>query len=268
LAALVFLLLEYFSNFRSEYTCIWRARPTVANYIYISSRYLGLIGQIVHHVLIHVFPIEVPVKPELCRVWYLFLFGVCAIALANLDAILLLRVYALYRKNTKVYILSVPIIVQFIVASVQMERVSRCHNFNPYCNKPTSLMDVGLAGGSVLLAHVAILLAIFAKRNVAEGRAAVVRLVVHEGAWIVSCLVGIVAAESAFAVVSDSSSPFDFFVWPSVLMSVTTCRIILNMNKLRIEECQQQLGGGIDSTECGLSTVELTSSCDNRNEEI
>ena len=180
----------------------------------------------VHHVLIHVFPIEVPVKPELCRVWYLFLFGVCAIILATLDAILLLRgmlpdaakiianlnwllVFALYRKNTKVYMLSVPIIVQFIVASVQMERVSRYHNFNPYCNKSTSLADVGLAGcvfwyptysvsvilcssrGSVVLAHAAILLAIFTKRNVTEGQpCAVVRLVVHEGTWIVFCLVG------------------------------------------------------------------------------
>ena len=148
--------------------------------------------------------------------------------LASLDAILLLRgtllnaakiianlnsleqVYALYmyRKNVKVHILAVPIILQFVVASFQMGRVSHCHNFSPHCNKPTSLMDVSLAGcvfwypsysvsvtlcpsrGSVVLAHVALLIATFAKRNVAEGRAVVVRLVVREGAWIVFFLIG------------------------------------------------------------------------------
>ena len=168
-------------------------------------------------------------KPELCRVWYLFLFGVCAIILATLDAVLLLRgilvnvariianlnwlepVYAMFRKNPKVYILSLPIALQFIVASVQIERVSRCHNFNPHCNKPTSLMDVGLAGcvfvstysvsvtlcssrGSVVLAHATLLVAtFFAKRKVAKkgaAGAAVVRLVVREGAWIILSLIG------------------------------------------------------------------------------
>ena len=176
-------------------------------------------------------------KSELCRAWYLFLFGVCTIILATLDAILLLRgilhnytsnktianlnwlepVYALYRKDARVHILSIPIILQFIVASVLMEQVSRCHNFDQSCNKPTSLTDICLAGcafwypmysvsvtlcssrGSVVFAHTALLVAIFAKRNVAEGRAAVVRLVVYEGAWVVSHL-------------SVSRLPFHFYV--------------------------------------------------------
>jgi hypothetical protein len=114
----------------------------------------------------------------------------------------------MFKKNAKVHVLSLPIILQFIVASVQMERVSRCHNFNHYCNKPTSLKDVGLTGyvfwyptypvsvtlcssrGSVVLAHATLLGATFAKRNVAEGHAAVVRLVVREGVWIVLFLIG------------------------------------------------------------------------------
>lgn len=127
---------------------------------------------------------------------------------ANLN--LLEPVYALYmyKKNAKVHILALPIIVQFIVASVQMERASRCLGFNPNCSKPGSLKDAGLTGcvfwypsylyfcdillfrGTVVLAHTALWIATFAKRNVAEGRAVVVRLVVREGAWVVSTLIG------------------------------------------------------------------------------
>jgi hypothetical protein len=46
------------------------------------------------------------------------------------------------------------------------------------------------SSGSVVLTHAALLVATFAKRNVAEGRAVVVRLVVCEGAWIVFSLIG------------------------------------------------------------------------------
>ena len=134
-------------------------------------------------------------------------FSNAAKNIANLN--LLEPVYALYRKNAKVLLLAIPIIFQFIVASVQMIRASHWHNFNSYCNKPTSLMDVGLTAcvfwnpsysasvsvtfcssrGSVVVAHAALLAATFKERNIAEGHAAV-RLVVREGAWIVSSLIG------------------------------------------------------------------------------
>lgn len=70
-------------------------------------------------------------------------------------------------------------------------------------------MDVGLARGSVVLAHAASLVATLKKQNVAHwhGHAAVVRLVVREGAQIVLSIIGIVAAQSAYAVVSDSANP-------------------------------------------------------------
>ena len=114
----------------------------------------------------------------------------------------------MYRRNVKARILALPIIIQFIVGSVQIARVSRCPNFHSYCIKPTSLMDVGLTGcvswypshsvseilcssrGSVVLAHAVLFVATFAKQSGPEGRAAVGRLVVREGAWIVFSLIG------------------------------------------------------------------------------
>lgn len=168
-------------------------------------------------------------------------------------------VYALYSKNVKVHILSLPVILQFIIGSIQMEQVTRSHQFNSYCDKPSSLKNAGLAGcvfwyplrfcfsdrfslrGSVLLAHVAIWVAIFANRNVAQG--VVVRLVVRESAWvlfilisqwststfcvyilfttaIITCFAGIITSQTAYAVVSDSSNPFVFFVWESFMRQI------------------------------------------------
>ncbi|KAF8816825.1 hypothetical protein BYT27DRAFT_7181294 [Phlegmacium glaucopus] len=252
-AALVFLMLEYLSNCHSEYKYIWRAQPTPVKYIYLISRYSGLIGQIVHYSLIHVFLIDAPVKPERCRVWFLFLFAICSILVASLDAVLLLRVYALYRQNVKVYILALPLILQFVVGSVMMERVTQSHVFNSYCDKETSPTEIGLFGGTVLLAHAALGLATFAKRNIAGGRAAVVKLVVREGAWIILIFFAIVATSATYAVVFDSANPFAIFVWPTAVISVITCRIILNMNQLKTELPQER--GELASTEFHLSTI-------------
>lgn len=141
-----------------------------------------------------------------------YFYEVCFFNAAKIIANLnwLEPVYALYmyRTNAIVHILALPIIGQFIVAIIQIEQVSRCFEFNPYCIKPTSLKTVGLTGcviwypsyslsvtlcssrGSVVLAHAVLLVATFAKRNVAEGRAVVVRLVVREGTWIVFGLIG------------------------------------------------------------------------------
>lgn len=117
-------------------------------------------------------------------------------------------VYALYKKDMRVHILALPLVLQFVVASILMERASRSY-FNPHCDKETSSNKmIGLMGcviecpldsgsviflylrGSVILAHSALWVTTFAKRNIAQGRAAVVRLVVREGGWTVLLLVG------------------------------------------------------------------------------
>lgn len=102
----------------------------------------------------------------------------------------------------------------------------------PYDSVSLTLFSLSLfLRGSVLVAHAAIWVTTFAKRNIAQGHAIVVRVVVREGAWIVFLLLGqwsnfyyipstgiftyfagIVASQSAYAVVSDSSNPFAFFV--------------------------------------------------------
>ena len=145
------------------------------------------------------------------------------------------------------HILALPLVLQFVVASILMERASRSY-FNSHCDKQTSSNKmIGLMGwvlkcpldsvsviflylrGSVILAHTALWVTTFAKRNIAQGHAVVVRLVVREGGWTVLLLFGqylhsiltfrlhspfpgIVVTAAGFAIISDSSNPFAIFV--------------------------------------------------------
>ena len=137
--------------------------------------------------------------------FYEVYFSNTAKFIANLNWLETVYALYMYKKNAKVHLLALPIMAQFIIGSV---RVSRCPRFDPYCNKPTSLMDACFTGcvfwypsysvsvtlcfsrGSVVLAHTILWVATYAKRNVGEGQAVVVRLVVREGAWIVFSLIG------------------------------------------------------------------------------
>ena len=55
-------------------------------------------------------------------------------------------VYALYRKDVKVHILTLPLILQFVVGSVLMQRVTNISRFNSHCDKTTSPVEIGLMG--------------------------------------------------------------------------------------------------------------------------
>ena len=123
--------------------------------------------------------------------------------------------YALYKKNPKIFILTIPIILQFVVGAILARfKFSDENVFNYQCDLHTVPVDVVYLGYvstplqvygkynssftvffcfcsiSVILAHAALWLVTFVRRKVAGGHAAVVKLVVHEGAWIFVLLSG------------------------------------------------------------------------------
>ena len=123
-------------------------------------------------------------------------------------------VYALYKKNPKIFILTIPIILQFVIGAILTTfKFSNENVFNYQCDVHTVPVDGVYLGYvsttasnftestiplllfmfcsiSVILAHAALWLVTFVQRKVAGGHAAVVKLVVHEGAWIFVLLSG------------------------------------------------------------------------------
>ena len=121
----------------------------------------------------------------------------------------------MYKKNPKIFILTIPIILQFVVGAILATfKFSNENVFNYQCDVHTVPVDGVYLGYvsttpskftesttplfttfcfcsiSVILAHAALWLVTFAQRKVAGGHAAVVKLVVHEGAWIFVLLSG------------------------------------------------------------------------------
>ncbi|KAF8156088.1 hypothetical protein B0H34DRAFT_520797 [Crassisporium funariophilum] len=263
LAALVILLLDHGSTCTSEYTFIWRTPSCSAKHLYLFARYFSLAVQVLNYCLIHTVLVHAPVKVAQCQAWFTFLFVSSGLSLATLDAILLLRVYALYQKNLKVCLLVLPLSLPFIISFGIGRHIYINTAFNPICVLQRTPFEAAFLVPTVVIAHMAVWVTTFARRNVAHGQAAVVRLVVHEGAWTVVVFCAIVAAIAPYSYTTQSSNPFVIYVWPTTVFSITSCRLIMNMRRLKTEPTGLSISSVYDLR---LSTVLTTFQVDGSNE--
>ncbi|KAJ3507096.1 hypothetical protein NLJ89_g6495 [Agrocybe chaxingu] len=200
LAALVLLVLDHAATFRHEYALIWKSPRSFVKGLYLGSRYLALAAEIAHYSLIHAFLLHAPVKLETCRAWFLFLIASCTVLMAILDSVLFLRVYALYERDRRAYVLALLLFLPYVPTAVLIWR----NVFLPYSFSNTSTFVIG---------HLALWIASYSKRNIAQGQSVVVKLVVYEGACVFVLLSAIVAGMVPYSFVSQTGNPFVLFVW-------------------------------------------------------
>lgn len=257
LASLLCLVIDYASTCKFEVNHIWRRPKVLVSFLYLFSRYTGLITMIAHFVLVHKLLAHAPVPLKICRNWFLVFLASCAIQVLVLDSILFLRAYALYKKNPKVFLLTIPIILQFVIAAILITlKFSNENVFNHQCDLQTVPFDVVYLAISVILAHGALWLVTFVQRKVAGGEAAVVKLVVHEGAWIFVLLLAIVAGIFPYSYASRVGNPTIIFGLPTTMISIASCRIIMNMRRLKVEP---RGSNAVSTSDFRLSTVIQTS---------
>ncbi|KAF8199035.1 hypothetical protein BJ912DRAFT_686709 [Pholiota molesta] len=259
LAALVFLTMDHIMMIKAEYQYIWRRAPSlVIGVLYIWARYSALIILIVHYVCVHKFLSRGSVSGIHCRTWFLVLFvDLCSLMLV-LDVILFLRVYALYSKCKKTLFLVVPITIQFVIGALTFGFVLREKSFDYKCDfrNPQQIESV-LQGVAVIVAHASLWVATFAKRNVGRGPYKfLVRLVVHEGFWTFVLLLALASGLIPYSYASRSANPFILFVWPISIISITVCRLIMNMRRLSVETTPNDV---LATDELHLSTIIQTS---------
>jgi len=208
-----------------------------------------LITLVAHYTLVRVFLAKGPVPEVHCRAWFLALFITMTSLILVLDAILFLRVYALHSKNKKTFLLVVPILAQLTPAGLSFWYIFRQSTFDYKCDfrNPKQIQFV-LQGVTVIVAHASLWMASFAKRNTGRGPYTIlVKMVVHEGLWAFFLLFAIVGGVVPTAYVSRSANPFIIFVWPICIVSVTICRLIMNMRRLKVET--------VGTAELHLSTI-------------
>ncbi|KAF8816826.1 hypothetical protein BYT27DRAFT_7181295 [Phlegmacium glaucopus] len=243
LAALVFTLADYIMTIRSEYVHIWMWRAPLwsPRGLYFLTRYLAIITQIVHYSLVQKYLNRGPVQPHQCRTWFIFLATSAIILVAAFDTVLLLRVYALYNKSARIYMLVVPLILQYGGASLLVgRRAFPLDSFTSCCDLyDTPRVWVGILGGLTVAAHVPLWVATFWRRSEASDLA-VARLVVHEGSLSFGFITIHTAVTLSYSVVTRSGNPFAIFVWPIVAVSVASCRMIINMRSLKAASLRQE----------------------------
>ncbi|KAF8959296.1 hypothetical protein BDZ97DRAFT_2061256 [Flammula alnicola] len=227
LAALVFLVIEHLTTCKDEYKYIWRpatfktAPSSIIGILYLWARYVSLCTLTVHYAFVHKFLARAPVSSQHCRTWFLFLLLSLSSLMVVLDAVLFLRVYALYSKSKNILLLIVPIILQFVIASILTWDISQKGAFNYQCDFRNPPIESIFLGVSVIVTHASLWVATFAKRNVGQGQALIVKLVVREGSWTFVLLFAIVSGLLPYVYASHTANPFIVFVWPISVISIT-----------------------------------------------
>ncbi|KAF8991515.1 hypothetical protein BDQ17DRAFT_277325 [Cyathus striatus] len=100
--ALVLLVWEYAVTVKDELVFIWRKPFNYVKFLYILSRYYGLVAQSVNVYLALSHLSYLPLHQDTCRTWALFLILSSGVHFAVLDWIVMLRLYALYLKDRRI----------------------------------------------------------------------------------------------------------------------------------------------------------------------
>ncbi|KAF8156570.1 hypothetical protein B0H34DRAFT_466802 [Crassisporium funariophilum] len=219
LASLALLLYEYVVTWQFEFRYIWKSPTRSAlKRIYLFSRYFALLAQIINFVLILNPLSRIPVKLEHCRQWLLFLVLGCGALFAALDAVIMLRVYALYNRSPRVaiFLCSLFGLQALAIFSTALTNYRR-DSYDDACN-------VGRTRGEGLMLG----------RNTGQVEPRLASMVVHEGSWIFVLMFAIVVLAVPYTFVLDKTRPSLVFLWPQSFFSIAACRLIMGMQRLHI----------------------------------
>ncbi|KAF8965453.1 hypothetical protein BDZ97DRAFT_783013 [Flammula alnicola] len=104
LASVVCLLWEYVLTLSHEYTYIWKSQLTVTKWLYLLLRYVPLICQVANHIVTRILFSKRPLSPSVCAIWFAYQTVYLQITIHLFELVLLVRVWALYKKDVKVSI--------------------------------------------------------------------------------------------------------------------------------------------------------------------
>ncbi|KAF9040825.1 hypothetical protein BJ165DRAFT_1492444 [Panaeolus papilionaceus] len=240
LAALIVTVIDYLLAVKFEYTSIWVPPYRIIKLLYVCSRYLSLITQIVHYTLIHTHLANAPVSASMCQVWIFGLLGSTISLLMILDAVLLLRIYALYQKHKGTLWLLIPIAAQppalIITCCRSLLGEGR---LNGVCEYEGSVVYALSTSITILFAHALLWVATFMRRNIAQGHAVVVKLAVSESALALALIFAALCAIVPYTALKHRVCPFFVIPWLVTVIPMLCCRLIMSMRRLKVETIRQ-----------------------------
>ncbi|KAF9527663.1 hypothetical protein CPB83DRAFT_385124 [Crepidotus variabilis] len=244
-ACLVVLFLDTVSTWRVEYRAVWRQRKGLISAIYLWARYGALAALVVHNILAQiVLPRSTPPTIRQCSIWFSVVVVVCGSLSIGLEAILTLRVYALYGKTKKIWILVVPAGIQYgccaLFVYFRVLKLGAVPGFDSTCGLRTNVMEGMMPGFTTLIFHGLLYGATLAKRRVRASPTSpinrlIIQWVTREGTMAFALMIFIVTFVGPSMSVSRTIRLEFVFILPITFISLTTSRLILNMKTLTFE---------------------------------
>ncbi|KAF6742800.1 hypothetical protein DFP72DRAFT_936564 [Ephemerocybe angulata] len=236
LVALVFVTCELANSLEDEVRYIWRGQLNKVKVIYLLARYFGLAGLISNVLVLLVGPLSSTTTPVAhCRIWFTAMSVVSCSVLFAIDAISMLRVYALYRRSVKIgaFFASVLITEATLVTTCSSQHVGKVP-FSPSCDVEKTPHQVIFFTCGVIFAQCSLLLFTFLKRQelVGQRQVPILKLVFREGAWISTLICSMFLFTVPYSLITGTSKPHLVLIMPIAILSPAACRIILNMHRL------------------------------------
>ncbi|GLB40024.1 hypothetical protein LshimejAT787_0705340 [Lyophyllum shimeji] len=237
-AALSVLIWDGLITYPHEYQHIWKTPTGAVKRMYLLTRYFGGISQITNVALMlgPLAPVSIPMRT--CAIWFGFQLISFLSLMFTLEMVLSLRLYALYQQNRNIgmlllFSISTAIILSFVCGVRTVSRIG----FDEACVVRKSPREFAYFSVISFLRHVFLWIMTIRKRNVGRlggsERAPVVQLMLRDGAWIFAVVSALLATVTPYTylipVVAQAMFP-----WPITLLSVLTCRLILNMQRLKM----------------------------------
>jgi len=226
---------EYLSTFDDEYELVWRRPINTIKCIFIFSRYTPLIVLTINIVLVFG-PLSHPyVDTSICRAWFTCLYSSTFALYIAMEIFLIARVYALYRRDKSVAFYLCTLTTVEIVLGVRCiiivfkDAVFRSHG----CDGKGVPQEVFYCG-CALLSQFSLWYMTYARRNIIPGTVPVLRVVARDGfsAFVVLC--ALFGMTIPYSTVSEYSSAHIVFNWPLTLISIVTCRMIVNLQRINV----------------------------------
>ncbi|KAF8878308.1 hypothetical protein BD779DRAFT_1214954 [Infundibulicybe gibba] len=242
LAALIFLAWDLVMSFGDEYEYMWKRNWTPVKCIYLFCRYFSLVVQIVNHVVTQGPMSKVPVARTFCRTWFAFQ-GACTISLVfSINALLMLRVYALYDRSRRVATFLVIIFFADVISvSIQSYLCVKASVFDQACLMTDTPPTVVSCCIEMLVMQGTLWGMTWWKRNRNESwtRTPLVSLVVRDGAFIFVGTFAIMASALPYAMFVKSLEHVAFS-WFIAFLAFSACRLTINLLRLDIPGAHTQ----------------------------
>ncbi|KAG0700498.1 hypothetical protein DFH29DRAFT_931776 [Suillus ampliporus] len=239
-SSFVLLLWDIVLTSKSEIEYIWpKPRNSFFKWLYFFLRYFSLATQIFHQFAVPYLN-SGKAPRSTCSAWYIYTIILGQVQTTAVEIILAVRVYALFNKSRRIaIILGLQMILEYIILVILVGDYFNKIPSIPYCilSKPPSQIlyhaIAAVATQSTLLG-LSLTKHIMARRA-GWGRAPLVSLLIRDGTATYLLICVIFSCIGSFCKIRDERTVIMFF-WLISTISSCGCRLIVNMQRLAVDE--------------------------------